>query len=251
MIKPFFYSFFFPVVLTMLLSATSALAEKADGQKPLRIWAESQTYDGNKKITVYTGAVRMEKGTLDIKAARLEVVENASGGKIGTLFGSPGKLVNYRQKRDGGPNLWAEGEAEKIVYDDTLGLIKLFNQAKLVLLDGKKRTHESAGIFISYDSRTDFMSVNNTVQGVSSPGAGFTNAVIYPAEEKPKTEIPSAPQKLETKPEPKSESTPRQDATPAGKHTNSSKADDPNDRADSTEHLAAADIKKTPEAVND
>lgn len=173
-------------LLLLTLGVNAAHAEKADSQQTLRIWSESQTYDGNKKVTVYNGSVHMVKGTLIINATRLEVVEDANGGKIGTLFSSPGKLVNYRQKRDGGPDLWAEGEAEKVVYDDTLELIKLFNQAKLVLLDGKKRTHESSGIFISYDSRTDYMSVNNTLEGISHPGAGFTNAVIYPVDEQSK-----------------------------------------------------------------
>lgn len=165
----------------------TAYAEKADSQKPLRIRAESQTYDGNKKVTVYTGPVHMEKGTLVIDASRLEIVDGPDGEKIGTLFGSPDKLVKYRQKRDGGPNLWVEGQAEKVVYNDMTDKIKLFNKAKLILLDGKKRTHESSGPFISYDSRTDFMSVNNTLEGVSEAGAGFTNAVIYPTENKSKT----------------------------------------------------------------
>jgi lipopolysaccharide export system protein LptA len=180
-----------PVIFLILaLCIQIAYAEKADGQKPLQIWAVSQTYDGNKKITVYNGRVHIEKGTLVVNADRMEIIETADGNKTGTLFGNPGKLVHYRQKRDGGPDLWAEGEAEKIVYDDALELIKLFNKAKLTLLDGKKPTHESSGIYISYDSRTDFMSVNNTLQGVSVPGAGFTNAVIYPSDE----QAPSKPE---------------------------------------------------------
>lgn len=172
------------------VSLNLAHAEKADSQKPLSIRAESQTYDGNKKITVYTGSVHMQKGTLDTHAARLEVSDGPHGGKIGTLFGSRDKLVTYRQKRDGGPDLWVEGEAKEIVYDDTLELIKLFNQAKLVLFDGKKRTHESSGIYISYDSYTDVMSVNNTVHGVSVPGAGYTNAVIYPSNKSAPSQFP-------------------------------------------------------------
>jgi lipopolysaccharide export system protein LptA len=175
-------------LLSSVLCPLTCQAEKADSQQPLHIWAESQTYDGNKKITLYTGTVRMAKGTLIIHADRLEVVENTNGGKIGALFGDHNKLVTYRQKRDGGPDLWVEGEADKVVYDDTLELIKLFNHAKLVLLDGKKRTHESSGAYISYDSRTDFMQVHNTLDGVSESGAGFTNAVIYPTEDKAKTE---------------------------------------------------------------
>lgn len=189
----------FLFLFLLLPGITTVHAEQADSQKPLRISAESQAYDGIKKITIYTGPVHVVKGTMVIDASRLEIVDSPNGGKIGTLFGSPGKLVTYRQKRDGGPDLWAEGEAEKIVYDDTLELIKLFNKAKLVLLDGKKRTHESSGIYISYDSRTDLMSVNNTLGGVSTPGAGFTNAVIYPTDKKTKADNNPGPAKTESK----------------------------------------------------
>jgi len=185
------------------LAFLPAHAEKADSQQPLNVRSESQSYDGNKKVTIYTGKVHMVKGTLVINADRLEVVEDANGGKIGTLFSNPGNLVTYRQKRDGGPDLWAEGEADKVVYDDTLELIKLFNKAKLVLLDGKKRTHESSGIYISYDSRTDFMQVHNTLDGVSLPGAGYTNAVIYPTEDKPKSDG-----KTDVKPDSKTDTKP-------------------------------------------
>jgi len=190
--------FFTSLLLVLMLPA--AQAEKADSQQPLRVWAESQTYDGNSKVTVYTGTVHMVKGTMVINADRLEVVEDANGGKIGTLFSNPGKLVTYRQKRDGGPDLWAEGEADKVVYDDNLQLIKLFNKGKLVLLNGKERTQEASGIYISYDSRTDFMQVHNTLDGVSAPGAGFTNAVIYPDKDKAKAAGKPAPKTGNTEP---------------------------------------------------
>jgi len=168
------------VFLTLSLVLTMAHGEKADSQQDLHIRAESQTYDGNKKVTVHIGNVHVTKGTLVIDAARMEVVQDANGGNVGTLFSGPEKLVHYRQKREGGPDLWVEGEADKAVYDDTLGQIKLYNKAHLILLDGKNKTHESSGIYISYDSRTDFMSMNNTLDGVSVPGAGFTDVVIYP-----------------------------------------------------------------------
>ena len=193
----------------LLITCWSARAEKADSQQSLSIRSESQAYDGNKKVTIYTGLVHMTKGTLVIDADRLEVVEDANGGKLGTLFSNPGKLVTYRQKRDGGPDLWAEGEADKVVYDDTLELIKLFNRAHLILLDGKKRTHESSGLYISYDSRTDFMQVHNTLEGVSVPGAGYTNAVIYPTDDKAKPDTKST-----TKPDRKPGSKGNADSTP-------------------------------------
>ena len=186
--------------LFALLSCLVAHAEKADTMQELHIRAEAQAYDGVKKITIYTGPVHLVKGTMVINADRLEVVEDPKGGKIGTLLASPGKLVTYRQKRDGGPDLWAEGEAEKVVYDDALDLLKLYKNAKMVLLDGKKRTHESSGIYISYDSRSDFMQVHNSLDGSTIPGAGFTNAVIYPVDDKAKAKPET---RTETRPDTK------------------------------------------------
>jgi len=186
-------------VIFAFLACLPSYAEKADSLQKLKISAESQTYDGVKKITVYTGKVHMVKGTLIINADRLVVIQDENDGKIGTLYSDPGNLVTYRQKRDGGPDLWAEGEADKVVYDDTQEVIKLFNKAHLILLDGNKRTQEASGIYISYDSRTDFMQVHNTLEGVSVPGAGFTNAVIYPTDDQTKTDNKSKPAKTDSK----------------------------------------------------
>ena len=86
-----------------------------------------------------------------------------------------------------------------MVYDDTLELIKLFKNGHLILLDGKKRTQETSGIYISYDSRTDFMQVHNTLDGVSVPGAGYTNAIIYPKDDKAKPPVKPAPAQSDTK----------------------------------------------------
>jgi lipopolysaccharide export system protein LptA len=166
--------------LLALIYTSPAQAEKADSLQPLRISAESQNYDGTKKLTTYIGAVHVTKGTLTINANRVELTEDAGGHQYATLYGTPEKLVNYRQKRDGGPDLWAEGQAERIEYNDNLELVKLYSKAKLTLSEGKRPTHESSGAFISYDSRADFISVTNTVGGSSTPGGGNTNAVIYP-----------------------------------------------------------------------
>ncbi len=218
-------NYFFSFLLFALCSQIT-FAEKADNQKPLHIKAETQNYDGNKKVIVYSGAVHMEKGTLVIDAERLEITKDASDKKIGTLFGSPTNLVKYRQKRDGGADLWAEGEAEKVIYDENSGTIKLFNYAKLILLDGKKRTHESAGKFISYNTFSDFMSVNNTIQGISMPGAGFTNAVIYPTDNKSITKSKTTPiTKNNTKPSSRLNSNPNTSDANTFTNTNHAKSE--------------------------
>jgi lipopolysaccharide export system protein LptA len=47
-------------------------------------------------------------------------------------------------------------------------------------MDGNRITDEVNGEFISYDSRAEFYSVNNTASGESKPGAGRITAVIQP-----------------------------------------------------------------------
>jgi lipopolysaccharide export system protein LptA len=50
------------------------------------------------------------------------------------------------------------------------------------MLDGSKVTDEVEGEFISYDTRTEFYTANNTVSGESKPGAGRVRATIQPRE---------------------------------------------------------------------
>lgn len=165
--------------LLMLFIPTSQ-AEKKDADQPLQISASAQSYDGTKKITHYSGPVHLKKGTLTIDANRLQVVEQSDGTKIGTLWGDINQLVHFKQKRDGGSDLWTEGWAEKMTYNDTLERIQLFGRAKIMLLENSLPTHEASGAYIAYNSLTDFMSVHNTIQGVSVPNRGLTHAVIYP-----------------------------------------------------------------------
>ena len=51
------------------------------------------------------------------------------------------------------------------------------------LLEGGKPTDEVEGEFISYDSRQEFYSVNNTANGPSKAGAGRIRATIQPRNE--------------------------------------------------------------------
>ena len=96
------------------------------------------------------------------------------------LYAAPGALANFRQKRDGGPNLWIEGQAERIEYSEQTEISKLFQRAHIQRMDGDRITDEVNGEFISYDSRAEFYSVNNTATGESKPGAGRITAVIQP-----------------------------------------------------------------------
>lgn len=175
--------YFFLLMASMALSI-GARAEKADADKPTNVEANQLSYDDVKQINTFTGNVILTRGTLTMKAEKMVVTQSPEGYQFATLYAAPGGLATFRQKRDGGPNLWIEGQAaDRIEYDGKTEIARLFSKAKVRLLDGTKTTDEVEGEFISYDSRAEFYSVNNTATGDSKPGAGRIRATIQPRNE--------------------------------------------------------------------
>ena len=176
----------FPLLAVLLLGVAliaPAHAEKADADKQTDILADQMAYDDVKQINTFTGNVILTRGTLLMKANKVVVTQDPAGYQFATLYAAPGGLATFRQKRDGGPDLWMEGQAERIEYDGKLEVVKMFSKAKMRRLEGSKPTDEVEGEFISYDSRAEFLSVNNTAAGTSKAGAGRVKAVIQPRTE--------------------------------------------------------------------
>jgi lipopolysaccharide export system protein LptA len=155
-------------------------AEKADAEKQTNIEADQSTYDDAKQVSTFIGNVVLTRGTLTVKAQKIVVTQDADGYQHAVIYAPPGGVATFRQKRDGGPNLWFEGQAQRIEYDGKTELVKLFTNARIRRLEGDKPSDEINGEFISYDSRTEFISVNNSPTGQSKPGAGRVKAVIQP-----------------------------------------------------------------------
>jgi lipopolysaccharide export system protein LptA len=182
-IKGFFMKRFYSLMLATLglATVTIAHAEKADSEKPTNVEANQMAYNDVKQINTFTGNVVLTRGTLILKAEKMVVTQDPAGYQFATLFAAPGKLATFRQKRDGGPDLWIEGQAaDRIEYDTKNEIAKFFSKAKVKLLEGPKPTDEVEGEFIAYDSRAELYSVNNTASGESKPGAGRIKAVIQP-----------------------------------------------------------------------
>ena len=172
------------ILLLGMAAAGGALAEKADASKPTNIEANQMAYDDVKQINTFTGEVVLVRGTLILKADRMVVTQDPAGYQYATLYAKRGEKATFRQKRDGGPSLWIEGEAaDRIEYDTKSEIAKFYVNARVRLLDGGKATDEVEGEFISYDSRQEFYSVNNTASGPSKAGAGRIRATIQPRNE--------------------------------------------------------------------
>jgi lipopolysaccharide export system protein LptA len=175
----------FFLLLLMLYAAVAGHvhAEKADSDKPTNVEADQMVYDDVKQINTFTGNVILTRGTLVMRAHKLIVTQDPAGYQFATLLAPPGGLATFRQKRDAGPNQWIEGQAERIEYDGKPEIVKLFVKAKMRRLEGSKPTDEVEGEFISYDSRAEFFTVNNTSSGENKPGGGRIKAVIQPRSE--------------------------------------------------------------------
>jgi lipopolysaccharide export system protein LptA len=175
-------SLFLAASLAGSLAVTQAAhAEKADSEKPSVVDSNHMTYDDVRQVNTFTGDVVMTRGTLIMKAEKVVVTTDPDGYQFATLYAGPGKMATFRQKRDGGPDLWIEGEAaDRIEYDGRTEIAKLFTRAKMQRLTGAKVTDEVRGEFISYDSRAEYYSVNNTASGNSQAGGGRITAVIQP-----------------------------------------------------------------------
>jgi lipopolysaccharide export system protein LptA len=161
----------------------SAMAERADREKPTNIEANQMLYDESKQLNTFIGNVVVTRGTLVMHGEKLILKKDSAGYQFGTLFAPAGGIATFRQKRDGGKDLWMEGyAADRIEYDTKNEVAKLFKRSKVKMLDGSKVTDEVEGEFISYDTRTEFYTANNTVSGESKPGAGRVRATIQPRE---------------------------------------------------------------------
>ena len=179
--KPIFSTLSLPFLTALLMSVGGlAHAEKADTDKPTRIESEQMVYDDVRQVKTFTGNVVLTRGTLLIKAGKVVLTTDPAGYEFAVLYAAPGQLAFFRQKRDGGPDLWIEGQAERIEYSEKTEISKLFTRAHMQRMDGKRVTDEVNGEFISYDSRAEFYSVNNTNTGESKPGSGHITAIIQP-----------------------------------------------------------------------
>jgi lipopolysaccharide export system protein LptA len=163
-----------------LLSLSSAHAERADSLKQAVINFDSLDVDEVTQTRILTGNVILTRGTLTLKSDRALLKETPDGYMNVTLTSAPGRVATFRQKRDGGPDLWVEGQAERIEYDERVELVKLFSKAIVKETENGRLTNELDGAFISYDNRKEVATVRNDPSGESKVGGGRGTLIIAP-----------------------------------------------------------------------
>jgi lipopolysaccharide export system protein LptA len=163
------------VGLTLAAATTpGAWAEKADKLKPLTFTADALRYDDARQTNVLTGNVIINKGTMVLRAARVEVRQSPDGQQAAVANAAAGKLAYFKQKRDG-VDEYFEGEAERIEYDGKSDTVRLVGSAVIRRLRGTVMADEVQGQTITYDNLAEVFSVaggggeGGRVRGVLTP----------------------------------------------------------------------------------
>lgn len=170
------------VGLAAAVAAGPARAEKADRFKPLNVEADQPgRIDLLNQFVVFNGNVVVTKGTMIIRAQRIEVRENPDGYHSAVAIGAPGKPATFRQKRDG-VDEFIEGEAERLEYDGRTDTIRFVTNAAVRRLRGSTVADEISGNLVSYDSISEVFSVSGGAAATPANPGGRVRAVLTPRE---------------------------------------------------------------------
>jgi lipopolysaccharide export system protein LptA len=163
----------------LALATGSARAERADRNQPLAFVADSARVDELKQTNILSGNVEITKGSIVIRADRVEVRQTREGWQTAVATGSANKRAFFRQKREGSDEV-LEGEAERLEYDSRADTVKLVNQAVMRRFRGSSLADEVAGSTISYDNGTEVFQVIGG--GASAAAPGRVRGVLTPRE---------------------------------------------------------------------
>ncbi|MGY4827008.1 lipopolysaccharide transport periplasmic protein LptA [Sphaerotilaceae bacterium SBD11-9] len=161
-------------------------AEKADRLKKMEVESDQPgKVDLANQIVVFNGNVVVTKGTMVIRADRIEVRESPEGYQYATATGGSGKLAFFRTKRDN-VNEFVEGEAERVEYDGKADIIRFINRASVRRLRGTAVADEVTGAVITYDNTAELFTVAGGPSAATPANpTGRVRAVLTPREGTP------------------------------------------------------------------
>ena len=137
-----------------------------------------------KQFVVFNGNVVVTKGTMVIRAARIEVRETPDGYHTAVAIGSAANPATFRQKRDG-VDEFIEGEAERLEYDAKTDTVRFVTRAAVRRLRGANVADEISGNLVTYDSISEVFAVSGGATPTASNPGGRVRAVLTPREGTP------------------------------------------------------------------
>ncbi len=163
------YAAYAVFALSALAFETSpALAARADSEQPTLVDADAMRYDDLAQTSVFTGNVVLTKGSLTLRADKLELREDPEGYQFGVATANKGKLVFVRQRREASDE-FIEGEGERVEFDGRKELIHFISRAVAKRLSCGQVIDEVRGQRITYYQRTE------TYSAVGGPQANTPN----------------------------------------------------------------------------
>jgi len=165
------------LALALSMGAGTAWADRTDRNQPLNFAADSAKVDELKKLNILTGNVEITKGTIVVRADRVEVRQSPDGYQSAVATGWPDRRASFRQKREGSDE-FIEGESERLEYDSRTDTVKLIGRAVMKRFRGSTLADEVQGNTISYDNATEVFQVvggdgsaatSGRVRGVLTP----------------------------------------------------------------------------------
>jgi lipopolysaccharide export system protein LptA len=168
--------------LAAACAAAGVRAEKADRDKPTQVEANRMTSDEARRVSIFEGNVVFTKGTLQLRAERVVLRQDADGFYHASASGAP---VRFRQRSDpqqpGLDGVWVEGEALRVEIDERTERIELMESARIA-----RDQDEVRGSYILYDQRSEFFSVSSAkgAPAAAAPGERV-RAVIQPKQPAP------------------------------------------------------------------
>lgn len=171
----------FPLLaLSLVLACSAVWAERADRDKPMQVEADRLQHDEQKQLSEFVGNVQANKGTMVLRAERLEVQQDAQGHQQARFWAAPGQRVFFRQKREG-LNEFIEGEAEQIDYDGRSDVVTLIRRAEVRILRDGKTADQILGQRIAYNNATEVLNVDGKTQdGGGSGGRARVRVILTP-----------------------------------------------------------------------
>ncbi len=163
---------------SLTLAASPVCAEKADQLMPLNIASErGGSVDVANQRTEFVGDVVLSRGSMVLRAERIDLRETGDGYYQANANGKTGKQVSFRQSRDVSGEA-IEGSADQVEYDTRSDSVRFLGNAVVRRTQGNKVADEVTGAVIVYNNRSEVFTAEG---GDTSPHpSGRVRVVLMP-----------------------------------------------------------------------
>ncbi len=180
----------FAAAFALALGLPAAHAERADRTKPFIFTQEKLgRVDAVNQRTELLGNVVVTRGSLLLKAEKVDFQETRDGYHQAFASGATGRPVSFRQARDV-PGESVEGVANQLEYDTRTETVRFIGSATVRRLRGTAVAEEVSGAVIVYDSRSEVFTLEG---GNASPNPNGRTRIVMMPRVQPGDDAASAP----------------------------------------------------------